>query len=480
MAIVPSSLRAEKQAWLRFLFGLIGLTLAFGAAIFSTVFRQVGYLWTSAILASVALLLAGMVGLTTVPYLMRRVAVHRVREAFDYEVTREGLIYLALTLIIGIAALNTGNNLLFIVLSAMLAAILVSGVASAAMVRGLRVECSLPEHAFAGGGTLARIALHNTRRRLPAFSVWVVPGRSRATRRFRWQRSVFAFPASRPPERQWVRIADLTLKLVAETDVQPAIFQHRMYFPLVRAKASVARELELTFPRRGLYSQHEFGVSTRFPFSFLVKTRRVPAAAVESTLEASKANKGRELIVYPRVAPTDELFEVLPMITGEFEAFVRGRGHDLYRIREYMPEDSARHVDWKATARSGGLKVREFTREDERKLRIVFDNPAHGDVSDVAYERGIALAASLAWHFAGEQTELSFAASGYNGGADIYGFLRYLALVEPSAGKPEQAPLLETLELTDDYNVVLTARPRGSIPTALWACSYFLFFHDAG
>src|SRR5437016_8391388 len=99
--------------------------------------------------------------------------------------------------------------------------------------------------------------------------------------------------------------------------------------------------------------------------------------------------------------------EILPMITGEFEVFVSGRGHDLYRIREHLPEDSARHVDWKASARTGSLKVREFTREDERKLRVVFDNPAEGTIDKPAYERGIALAASLAWHFAGENTELS-------------------------------------------------------------------------
>ena len=107
----------------------------------------------------------------------------------------------------------------------------------------------------------------------------------------------------------------------------------------------------------------------------------------------------RELIVYPPVLATDELLEVLPLITGEFESFVRGRGHDLYRIREYMPEDSARYLDWKATAKSGSLKLREFSREDERKLRIVFDNPAPGAVSVEAYERAVTLAASLAWHF---------------------------------------------------------------------------------
>ena len=95
--------------------------------------------------------------------------------------------------------------------------------------------------------------------------------------------------------------------------------------------------------RRGRYQQNSFGLATRFPFAFLTKTRRVALA--------------REILVYPPVETTDEFFEVIPLITGEFESFARGRGDDLYLIREYMPEDSARHVDWKATAKSGSLKV---------------------------------------------------------------------------------------------------------------------------
>jgi uncharacterized protein (DUF58 family) len=254
----------------------------------------------------------------------------------------------------------------------------------------------------------------------------------------------------------------LSLRVVAEQDSNAGIFAGQAYFPYVPPRATVTRDVELEFVRRGRYVQDGFGLSTRFPFSFLAKTRRVPMA--------------REIVVYPSVQPPDELFDILPMITGEFEAFLRGRGHDLYRIREHLPEDSARHVDWKASARTGSLKVREFTREDERKLRIVFDNPAERSVSGTEYERTIALAASLAWHFAGENTELSFAAPGYPGASDIYEFLRYLALV----GLAEDAPrsVLDTLEVTDDYNVIFTARPRGSIPTALWACSYFLFFGE--
>ncbi len=172
---------------------------------------------------------------------------------------------------------------------------------------------------------------------------------------------------------------------------------------------------------------------------------------------------------------TDELFEVLPLIRGEMEAFVRGRGHDLYRIREYMPEDSARHVDWKASAKSGSLKIREFSREDERKLRIVFDNPAPGAVSRGAYERGVGMAASLAWHFASEQTELSFTYPGCRNGVDMYAFLHYLGLAQPAAGESVLSQLLPS----GDYNLVFTARARGTIPTALWASSYFVFIADS-
>jgi hypothetical protein len=179
--------------------------------------------------------------------------------------------------------------------------------------------------------------------------------------------------------------------------------------------------------------------------------------------------------VYPAVQPTDEFMDVLPMITGEVESFVRGRGYDLYRIREYMPEDSARHVDWKATAKSGSLKVREFSREDERKLRLVFDNPAPGVLSVHAYERAIALTASLGWHFANEDADLSFVAQGYLGEPDIYKFLAYLALLEPRSGNS----IIDTLPVSGDYNIVLTCRPRGTIPTALWNRSYMIFVGES-
>ena len=453
--------RLDREAWVRFFIAIFGLTLAFTSAILSTAARESGNLITTAVLASLALLLAGVVAVTTVPYLAKRVAVTRVREALSYDVTREGVFYLVLTLVIGIAALNTGNNLLFLVVAAMLSAVLVSGIASAVVLLSLSVELELPLRLFAKQSYLAYIVLHNRRRFVPALSVLVKPPEMKSkAEKWRWRRTVFVFPKEQPGRKPWVRWPDLSLERVVPEASVAAILKQGVYFPYIAGGRTQKAEQELHFERRGRYRQAGLGLSTRFPFSFLSKTRTV---ALE-----------REVLVYPSVEMMDELFHVLPMITGEFESYLKGRGTDLYRIRDYQPEDSARHVDWKSTARSGTLKVREFTREEERRLRIVFDNCAPEAVAAELYENAISLAATLSWHFAGEHTDVSFAGAGYGGSKDVFQFLEYLATLEPKSG----ASIVDNLPVTEDYNVVLTARPRGTIPSALWQSSYFIFIND--
>jgi hypothetical protein len=297
--------------------------------------------------------------------------------------------------------------------------------------------------------------------RLPSFSIHVVPSKRRKpVSQWLWEPATFGFPPKRPPEQQWVRLPDRRVRRIVHDGSTPGIFDGSAYFPYIAPQTELSADLELRFQRRGRYAENGFGLATRFPFAFLSKTRRVPLT--------------RTVLVYPPVEPTDEFLDILPMITGEVEAFVRGRGYDLYRIREYMPEDTARHVDWKATAKSGSLKVREFSREDERKVRLVFDNPAPGVLAPDAYERAVALAASLAWHFASEDADLSFAAQGYQDERDVYKFLSYLALLDPQP----QASIIDTLAVTGDYNIVLTTRARGTVPTALWNCSYLIFLAD--
>ena len=465
---------AAAEVWMKFLLALLGLALAFASALFSTVLRDAGNVWGTVLLASASLVLATLVGLITVPYLARRVAMERLRESFDYDVTRAGIMYVVVTLVIGIAALNTGNNLLYIVVAAMLAAILVSGIVSAWVLRWLELDVRLPEHVFAGRAVMGRIVLHNPRRFLPSFSVQVVSARkqrAKPVKQWRCEATTFAFPFNRPPEQQWLRLPDLRLRRATVASPPPGIFEGMTYFSYIPPKTELAADLELKFDRRGRYCEDSFGLATRFPFAFLTKTRHVSLA--------------REVLVYPRVEPTDELYDILPLVRGEWESFVRGRGSDLYRIREYMPEDSARHVDWKATAKSGSLKVREFAREDERKLAIVFDNPEPGVISERAYEKAVDLAASLAWHFTAQQAEVSFLIPGRARSRDLHEFLRWLAVVEPGvevltadAGKTaSSADKLTELGLgnSGEYNIVVTTRSRGSLPSRLWNSSYFVF-----
>ena len=458
MQFIKEAIRLERGAWTRFLLGLGGLTVAFLAALYSTIFRQAGNFVATIVMASLALLLAGAVGLATVPYLARRVAFRRVRDAIDFEVSRAGLIYLGLVLVIAVAALNTGNNLLFMVVAALLAAVVISGLASLAVLRGLELEVVLPSHVFARTAVMARFTLTNPRRFWPSFSVSLVPQEVKRRRRLRARKTTFRFPWWKPAEQKWFQMRDIELRFEPEEPAEAnQILSGSVYFPYVPPGCSASAAVQLNFARRGRYQQDTFALATRFPFAFLKKTRRIRLS--------------REAIVYPPVDPLDASLEVLPMITGEFEAFVRGRGYDLYRIREYQPEDPRRHVDWKATAKTGELKVREFTREDERKLRIVFDNPAPGVLSTEQYENAVGVAASVAWHFAGEQVEISFAAQNLPVCHEVYDFLQYLALVQPVLGRS----VVEELEVTGDYNVIITALPRGSIPTSIWTTSYIFF-----
>src|SRR5512146_175068 len=235
------------EVWARFLVAILGLGLAFAAALGSTLAREDGNVAATAVLASAALLLAGLVGLSTVPYLARRVAAGRVRDAFDYEVTRTGLIYIGITLVLGLAGLNTGNNLLWIVVAAMLAAIVVSGLASALVLRGLELDVHTPDHAFAGRPRLAR---HNRQRLLPSFSVSVVPPRRRKkNKHWQWQAATFGFPFNRPAEQQWFHLPDRVLRREEEHQAQK-LLSGPVYFPYLPARGSLTADVEVCFQKR--------------------------------------------------------------------------------------------------------------------------------------------------------------------------------------------------------------------------------------
>jgi uncharacterized protein (DUF58 family) len=91
------------------------------------------------------------------------------------------------------------------------------------------------------------------------------------------------------------------------------------------------------------------------------------------------------------------------------------------------------------------------------------------------------LAASLAWHFSSQNAEVSFAVPGAHRTADLHEFLTTLALIEPLKDHQTlpapQATMLREIDrgTAGEYNIILTAQSRGSLPTALWNCSYVVF-----
>jgi len=427
--------RVDQPGWKAFGLGIAALALALLLALYSAAAGQMGESRLAAVMATLSLVIAAWVGVKIVPALARRTALRWFAVQIRFRLTREGWVYITGVFLLGLAALNTGNNLLFLILSALLAGILMSGVLSTIVLTGNDLEIELPEQIFAGQPALAMLTLHNRKETLPSFSLRVRPG----------DRAV-----ARP------------------------VFREPVYFPYIPRNSHARQRVELLFPRRGLYRQDSFVLQTRFPFGFLEKWRQV-----DSPVQA---------LVYPPVEPTEDFYEILPMVSGEMESIHRGRGHDLYAIRDYQSADSARHVDWKATARTGELKVREFAREDERQVVLAFDPllfPPRGAGAPSAqqlekFERGVNLAACLAWHFYEIDAEIEFRTerlvSPMAPSSDsIWNTMRELALIAPRLAAPGESLLANLPEEPHLFKIIITSQPRGTIPTQLWTSAYVIF-----
>src|SRR5712692_10522701 len=413
--------KADRPSVRAFLLSMVALSAALLLALYSGAAAELGRVGLASTSALIALAVAGWVGVTLVPVLAKRTPLRWIGYKMEFRITREGWVYMAGILLVALPALNTGNNLLFLILASLIAIILMSGILSSITLSGIEMSLKMPKHIFAGQPVRAMVELQNEKLTLPSFSLRVEAAKPKG--------------ATAPA----------------------AMLETPVYFPYLPKQDRVQQTVPMTFPRRGIYRQEAFRIVTRFPFGFLQKSRHVN------------------------------------LKTGALESLAKGRGQDLYALRDYVPTDSARHVHWKASARFGSLMVREFAREDDCRILLVLDPHLSADqaasfkpgISETneRFERAVSICASLAWHFYENNSLLQFRGATMEtalapAGDLIFAVLRYLALEQPLPPDPNQTLMAALAASPDLFKIIVTSQPHGSIPASFWSSSYVVFLDD--
>jgi uncharacterized protein (DUF58 family) len=371
LPIVPG----EEPMWKSFLKSMGMLALAMLTALYSTSAASSGGMGAAVVAALISLAIAAWVGIRFVPQLARGVDWAWLPILTQYKITRDGGIFVGALLVVTSAAINTSNNLLYMVLSALLAVVLLSGLLSSVNFQFLEMELLLPSRAFAGETVPLSVRIRNRRRFFPAFSLQTEP------------------PGG------------------------------GLYFAVIQPNGMAVHSGESRFARRGRYAIEKLKTASRFPFGFFSRTRSYP---VDS-----------ECICYPEILSQDRLNVSVADILGSNERPEHGLGNDLYTIRDYVPSDSARHVHWKASAKTGTLKTREFATEDSRRIILAFDR--FGNARDEArFETLVTQTASMAFHLIKSGADVMLVSDEWesatgNSESALDDILRYLALVEMSA-----------------------------------------------
>jgi uncharacterized protein (DUF58 family) len=369
--------------WKHFLKSIGLLTVAMLAALYSSSAARDGRVVGAAVSAFLALGIAVCVAVRFVPRMASHVDWDWLPFRSRYRVAREGWIYLAAVAIVVFAAVNTANNLLYMVLSGLLAVLMLSGFLSALNFRFIKVDIRVPSCCYAGEAFPISMRVQNEKRFFPSLSMQF-----------------------EPPEDNAIRFSTF-------------------YIPVVHAENEWSQTGQAMIRRRGLYNVNAVQASSTYPFGFFLKQRNYRAAG--------------ECICYPQIIPQSEMdFSVVDFL-GTNERSERGLGHDLYTIRDYLPSDSARHVHWKASAKTSALKTREYAAEESRHIVLAFDRFGHpGDAE--RFEKLVSYAASVACHMTNSGIEVNFVSDDWatapgNGPVVLESILRYLALVKMTSSR---------------------------------------------
>jgi len=242
--------------------------------------------------------------------------------------TRIGTAYLIFTLLVGFAAINTGNNSLYIALAFMLGGLIISGMASKGGLKRMELEFLGLREAWAGQAASGSLRLVNRSR------VWNVRD------------------------------------VVVTSDE----LEEPMLFPLIRRGETVEAEGKFLFRRRGRVQLKSANLYTRYPFGLFLKKRKVKLHG-EAIIYPSLLRGGSDLVTANRQAGQ----------VGHADRV--GPGSEIRSFREYQPGDSLRQIHWKKTASVGRWIMKQTELESHQFIEIAIDPTIPPGASAEEFER---------------------------------------------------------------------------------------------
>jgi uncharacterized protein (DUF58 family) len=309
----------------------------------------------------------------------------RGRWARKVRPTREGKWYIGITVGVGLAAINTGNNLLYLLLGLLLALIVISGVMSEISLRNHTVVRRLPTRAQVGRPHLVEIEVFNSKKKVPSYAI---------------------------------EVEDLRAG-------QPA--DKRCFFLKISPYSAQVAAYRRTPQRRGVDHHVGFRVATRFPFGLFEKSREFSSEG--------------DLVIYPAVDPVRLGRDEAGRQLGGTGALGRGNGDELAGVRPERQGDDPRDIYWRKSTVAGHRVLRERAQETRPEVTLSLDvhRPQPEEDFALRFERAIREVASRAVAHVKRGARVTIVtSSGQRVRADrsvgIDPLLRFLALLEPSSG----------------------------------------------
>jgi uncharacterized protein (DUF58 family) len=270
-----------------------------------------------------------------------------------------GLIYTGLLLLIGLAAVNNQNNLLFWVFGVMVSALLISAGLTFIIMRSVRIRRLDIQHGSVGEPMLVRYAVSNRSRLLSVFNLYIEERSSSGAA-------------------TWRKLMKPATAWVMHVGPRESVHGETIFWPTVRGEARF----------------HSIRISTTFPFGIIRKSRVI--------------HQPQHTLVFPMLYELKRgvLSALIPTgLIGTRVSHHPGAGDDYFGMREFKPGDSLRHIAWKRTAQFDELVSIDRTSPSPARVRVILDlstptaqlkvNPTEKLTARELEERAISLAASV-------------------------------------------------------------------------------------